>query len=133
MIHPVADRAIVTYNSMLTLVADMQLDSVAVGFTGKGMHYMKNFLIAVGLVLALGSTAYGRWYVGPPVVYPYYAAAPVYVAPAPVPYTAYSPVIAAPPPGPAPVWVGPPVVVGPAGKVYIVGRPVRNAVRAVLP
>jgi hypothetical protein len=97
------------------------------------MLAMKNLLLAVALVFVLGSTAYGRWYVGPSAVYPYYAAAPVYVAPAPVPYTAYSPVIIGPVVVPAPVWVGPPVVVGPAGKVYIVGRPVRNAVRAVLP
>jgi hypothetical protein len=94
---------------------------------------MKTLMIAVALVLVLGSTAYGRWYVGPPPGYAYYPAAPVYAYPAPVPYTVYSPVIAGPVMAPAPVWVGRPAVVGPAGRVYVVGRPVRNAVRAVLP
>jgi hypothetical protein len=89
---------------------------------------MRTLIIALALVLALGSTAYGRWYVGPTVGYSYYAPAPVYAYPAPVPYVTYAPVWA-----PAPVWVGPPVVVGPAGRAYIPGRPVRNAVRAVLP
>ncbi len=97
---------------------------------------MRNLLIAVAVVLMLGSTAYGGWYVGPTVGYAYYPA-PVYAYPAPVvvarPYVAYAPVMAAPMVAPAPVWVGRPVVVGPAGKAYIVGRPVRNAVRAVLP
>ena len=94
---------------------------------------MKNLLIAIALVLLLGSTAYGGWYVGPTVGYRYYAPVPVYAYPAPVPYVTYSPVIVGPVFAPAPVWVGRPVVVGPAGKVYIPGRPVRNAVRAVLP
>ena len=102
---------------------------------------MKTLMVAIALVLLLGSTAQGAWYVGPTVGYAYYPAAPVYAyPPAPVPYAAYyAPVPAGPVvvPGPmvapVPVWVGRPVVVGPAGKVYIVGRPVRNAVRAVLP
>ncbi len=89
---------------------------------------MKGLIIAVALLLVLGSTAYGGWYVGPTVGYRYYAPAPVYAYPAPVPYVTYAPVFA-----PAPVWVGRPAVVGPAGRVYVPGRPVRNAVRAVLP
>jgi len=98
---------------------------------------MKNLLIVVAVLLLLGSTAYGGWYVGPTVGYRYYAAAPVYSYPAPVlvpgPQVVYSPVVAAPLVVPSPVVVGRPVVIGPAGRVYIVGRPVRNAVRAVLP
>ena len=102
---------------------------------------MKNLLIAVAVLLLLGSTAYGGWYVGPTVGYSYYAAAPVYAYPAPAvvpgPQVVYSPIMAPPVLAPAPVMVAPlvgrPVVVGPAGKAYIVGRPVRNAVRAVLP
>jgi hypothetical protein len=104
---------------------------------------MKNILAAVALVLLLGSTAYGQWYVGPRAVY--YPAAPVYAYPAPVyaypapyytyrvpvvapsPYFAYSPVVA-----PAAVWYGSPGVVV-RSKVYIPGRPVRNAVRAIVP
>jgi hypothetical protein len=104
---------------------------------------MKSILAAVAVVLFLGSTAYGQWYVGPRAVYypaaPAYAyPAPVYAYPAPVygyrvpavapaPYVAYAPIVA-----PARVWVGPPAVVV-RGKAYIPGRPVRNAVRAVLP
>jgi len=88
---------------------------------------MKNLILALALVLVLGSTAYGGWDVGPR-GYAYYAPARVYAYPAPVPYVTYAPVLA-----PAPVWVGPPVVVGPAGRVYVPGRPVRNAVRVVLP
>jgi hypothetical protein len=107
---------------------------------------MKNILAAVALVLLLGSTAYGQWYVGPRAVY--YRAAPVYAYPAPVyaypapyyayrvpvvapsPYFAYSPVMAGP--VVAPAWYGPPGVVV-RSKVYIPGRPVRNAVRAIVP
>ena len=98
---------------------------------------MRNLIIAVAVVLMLGSTAYGGWYVGPTVGYAYYPAVPVYAYPAPVvvrsPYVAYAPVMAGPAVMPGPMWVGRPVVVGPAGKAYIVGRPVRNTVRAILP
>jgi hypothetical protein len=98
---------------------------------------MKNLIIAVAMVLALGSTAYGQWYAGPTVGYSYYPAGPVYGYPAPVmvarPRVVYSPMVVAPVMAPAPVWAGRPVVVGPAGKVYVPGRPVRNTVRAVLP
>lgn len=97
---------------------------------------MKNLIIAVAMVLLLGSTAYGDWYPGPSVGYAYYPAGPVYGYPAPVlvarPRVVYSPVMVAPVMAPAPVW-GRPVVVGPAGKVYVPGRPIRNTVRAVLP
>lgn len=103
----------------------------------KRMHYVKNFVIAVAMLLAIGSTAYGQWYAEPSVGYAYYPAEPVYGYPAPVmvarPRVAYSPVVVAPVMAPVPVWMGRPVVVGPAGKVYVPGRPVRNAVRAVLP
>jgi hypothetical protein len=113
---------------------------------------MKSILAAVAVVLLLGSTAYGQWYVGPRAVYypaavyaypaPVYAyPAPVYAYPAPYysyrvpvayPYVAYSPVVAAPAVVPAAVWYGPPGVVV-RSKVYIPGRPVRNVVRAVVP
>jgi len=110
---------------------------------------MKSILIALAVVLLLSSTACGGWYYGPRAVY--YPAAPVYAYPGPVyaypapvyayppvvvarPYVAYAPIVPAPVVAPAPVWYGPPaVVVGVGGKVYIPGRPVRNAVRAVLP
>lgn len=100
---------------------------------------MKGLILGVALVLVLGSTAYGGWYVGPTVGYTtyyapgYYVGGPVYAYPAPAPYVTYSPVVGVPVVAPAPVWVGRPVVVGPAGRVYVPGRPVRNAVRAVLP
>jgi hypothetical protein len=98
---------------------------------------MKNLIIAVAVFLMLGSTAFGGWYVGPTYGYAYYPGAPVYAYPAPVvvpgPRVVYSPIVPGPVVAPAPVWAARPVVVGPAGKVYIPGRPVRNAVRAVLP
>jgi hypothetical protein len=101
---------------------------------------MKTLLIAVAAVLMFSSTAWGGWYVGPTVGYAYYPAAPVYAYPAPPVYAYPAPVVVARPRvvyspiiAPAPVWVGRPVVVGPAGRAYIVGRPVRNTVRAVLP
>jgi hypothetical protein len=117
---------------------------------------MKSILTAMAVVLLLGSTAYGQWYVGPRAVYypaaPVYAysAAPAYPYPAPMyaypapyyayrvpvvapsPYVAYAPVAPAAVFAPAPVWYGPPGVVV-RSKVYIPGRPVRNVVRAVLP
>jgi hypothetical protein len=112
---------------------------------------MRSIFAAVAVVLLLGSTAYGQWYVGPRAVYypasPYYAySAPVYAYPAPYyayrtpvvasPYYAYSPVYSpvmpAPVVAPAPVWYGAPGVVV-RSRVYIPGRPVRNAVRAVWP
>lgn len=91
---------------------------------------MKNLIIAVAVVLLLGSTAHGGWYVGPTVGYRYYAPAPVVVA---GPQVVYAPVAPVQVVVPAPVVVGRPVVVGPAGRAYIVGRPIRNAIRAVLP
>jgi hypothetical protein len=87
---------------------------------------MKNLILALALVLMLGSMAHGGWYVAPR-AYAYYPPAMVY-APAPVPYVTYAPIMA-----PPPVWAGRPVVVGPAGRLYVPGRPVRNAVRVVLP
>lgn len=97
---------------------------------------MKTLIAAIAVVLLLGSTAYGGWY-GPRVIAPYYPVGPVYAYPAPVvvigPRVVYSPIVPAPMMAPAPVWYGRPVVVGPAGRVYLPGRPVRNAVRAVLP
>ncbi len=107
---------------------------------------MKTLIAAIAVILLLlGSTAYGGWRVPPRVVHAYYPAPPAYAYPAPVyaypapayyyrapvlrpmPYAVYSPVLA-----PAPMWVGPRGVVV-RGKVYIPGRPIRNAVRAVLP
>ena len=120
---------------------------------------MKTLVAAIAVLLLLGSTTYGGWYVAPRAVYAYYPAAPVYAYPAPVvvraPYVAYAPVVQPPIVVPAPVlapapyvtyapvvaprivvaapaWVGPPAVVV-RSKVYIPGRPVRNVVRAVLP
>ena len=85
---------------------------------------MRNVLVAVLVVLLLGSTAYGGWYVGPRAVYAYYPpVGPVYAYPAPVvapPYVTYSPVVPAPwslrrPSGLAhPPWWSDP-------KVYIIG------------
>jgi len=97
---------------------------------------MKTLLAAIAVVLLLGSTAYGGWYDGPTMVQSYYPAGPVYGYPAPVvvgPRVVYSPIVPARVMAPAPLWYGRPVVVGPAGRVYLPGRPVRNAVRAVLP
>jgi len=111
---------------------------------------MKLPVLAVALVLVLGSVSYAGWYVVPPAIYgyyPYYAAAPVYAYPPPVvaaPQVAYSPVLPAPQvmyapvapapilaPAPVPYWYGRPVVV--RSKVYLPGRPVRNVVRFVVP
>ena len=109
---------------------------------------MKSILVAIALVLLLGSTAYGGWYVGPWGAYypaPVYAyPGPVYAYPAPAyayppvvvarPYVTYAPIVPGPVVAPAPVWVGPPAVfVGPRGRVYVPGRPLRNSVIAVLP
>ena len=98
---------------------------------------MKTLIAAIAAVLLLGSTAYGGWYVGPRMVQSYYPVGPVYGYPAPVvmagPQVVYSPIVPAPIMAPAPMWYGRPVVVGPAGRVYLPGRPVRNTVRAVLP
>jgi len=98
---------------------------------------MKSLVVAIAVVLMAGSAAYGGWYVGPTVGYAYYPAAPTYAYPATLvvrgPRAVYSPVVPAPVVAPAPVWYGRPVVVGPAGKVYVPGRPIRNTVRAVLP
>ncbi len=107
---------------------------------------MKTLIATIALILLLlGSTAYGGWYVPPRVVHAYYPApayaypAPVYAYPAPVsayPAPAYyyrAPIVR---PMPyrvySPVWAGPRGVVV-RGRVYIPGRPIRNAVRAVLP
>lgn len=100
---------------------------------------MKTLIAALAVVFVLGSTAYGGWYgygyVGPRAAYyaaPVYAYPPTQVVVPATPYMTYSPVVPARVLAPAPVVVGRPVVVGPAGRVYIPGRPVRNAVRAVV-
>ena len=105
---------------------------------------MKTLIMALGIVLLVGSTAFAGWYVGPRVVRAYYPYGPVYAYPAPVvaapaPYMTYMPVPAPAPywtysvpvVAPAPVWVGPPAVVRYRG--FYPGRPVRNVVRAVVP
>ena len=120
---------------------------------------MKNSTMALTLamVLMVGSNALAQGYVaympvGPAPVAAYYAPAPVlsygpvvttaYYAPAPyyvaspvvTPYYVASPVAVAPvavgPVAVAPVY-GRPVIVRP--KVYVVGQPVRNVLRAVTP
>jgi len=125
--------------------------SVSVQFQLERKLPMKSLCLAAVVALLFGSTAYGAWYIVPQGVYayyPYYAAAPVYAYPPPVaavPQVAYSPVYAGPQvvyspvvpapvfaPAPVPYWYGPPAVVVRA-KVYIPGRPVRNAVRFVVP
>jgi hypothetical protein len=122
---------------------------------------MRSIFAAIAVVLLLGSTAYGDWYVGPRVVY--YPAAPVYAYPAPAPlyaypapvyayrvpivapapYVAYSPVVPAPAFAPAPVIAPPLVAPAPVvvrtprvvvrTKVYYPWQPARNVVKAVLP
>ena len=97
---------------------------------------MRHLVVAIAVLLLLGSTAYGGWYVGPRVVYAYPPVGPVYAYPPPVvvspPQVVYSPVVPAPMVTPAPVWVGPRgVVVYP--RVFIPGQPVRNVLRAVVP
>jgi hypothetical protein len=105
---------------------------------------MKTLLVPIAAAVLLGfatlgsATAAGQGYVVPTVVESFYPPVPVYAYPAPVVVVPrrvvyYWPVISNPVVVPSPVWVGRPVVVGPAGRVYVVGRPVRNAVRAVLP
>jgi hypothetical protein len=85
----------------------------------------------------------------PTVVHSFYPVGPVYTYPAPVvavtPHVAYRPsvVVSAPAIAPATVVYRPavvyrPVVVAPAPvvvrpKVYVLGQPVRNVIRAVLP
>ena len=97
---------------------------------------MRNVIIALAVLLLLGSTAYGGWYVGPRAVYTYYPpAGPVYAYGAPVvapPYVTYSPVAPVPLVAPGPVWVAPPAVIV-APRVYYPGQPVRNVLRAVVP
>jgi hypothetical protein len=115
---------------------------------------MKNTLLVLVALLAIGSTASAQWiapevvttYYGGPVYAasePYVAPAP-YIAPAPVVYSTYyapsvvvasprvaympiSPVVAAP----APVVYGRPAIV--RTKVYYPYQPIRNTVRYVLP
>lgn len=120
---------------------------------------MRGMLTAVAvalIVLCVGATARAHWgYVvavpAAPVVAYYPPVAPAYVAAYPAPYVAAyapapyvaayapAPYVAAYAPAPyvaayaAPVYVGRPVAIGPAGKVYPYGQPVRNAARFVLP
>jgi hypothetical protein len=99
---------------------------------------MKTLLIALGVVLLIGSTSFAGWHVRPAVVQAYYPGVPVYAYPAP--YVSYMPVAPAPyaygaygVPAVAPV----PVVVGPAAvvrtRVLYPGQPVRNVVKVVVP
>jgi hypothetical protein len=96
---------------------------------------MRRLVVAITVLLLLGSTAYGGCYVGPRVVYAYPGAGPVYSYPAPVvvagPRVVYAPVVPAPVVAPPPVWGGPGVVVYP--RVLVPGQPVRNALRVVVP
>jgi hypothetical protein len=126
----------------------------------KGFRTMKNLLLGIVVALVVGSfgfsdrAAYGQYYGEPVVVQSFYgptvvpsytpaytpAYAPAYVYPvAPSRRIVYSPVLAAPVVAPAPVYVpapvvvSAPVVIGPTGKIYIPGRPVRNVVRVIVP
>jgi hypothetical protein len=118
---------------------------------------MKTLIIALGIVLLIGSTSFAGWYVRPTVARAYYPGVPVYAYPAPVmaapvPYAAYMPVVAPAPyvsympvaPAPCaygaysvPVLAPAPVVVGPAAvvrtRVFYPGQPVRNVLKAVVP
>jgi hypothetical protein len=122
-----------------------------------GLHIMKTLIIALGIVLLIGSTSFAGWYVMPTVVQAYYPGVPVYAYPpavvaAPAPYVSYMPVAApAPyvsymPAAPAPYACGAygvpvvapaPVVIGPAAvvraRVFYPGQPVRNVLKAVVP
>ena len=89
----------------------------------KGLHIMKNTIIALGILLLVGSTSFAGWYVMPTVAY--YPGVPVYAYPTPVfaapePYVSYMPVAPAPCAcgrygvpvvAPAPVVVAPAAVV----------------------
>jgi hypothetical protein len=113
---------------------------------------MKTLLIALGIVLLIGSTSFAGWYVMPTVVQAYYPGVPFYAYPAPTPYVSYMPVAAPVPymsympvaPAPCaygaygvPVVAPAPVVVGPAAvvraRVFYPGQPVRNVLKAVAP
>jgi hypothetical protein len=108
---------------------------------------MKILITALVIVLLIGSTSFGGWYVvQPTVVQAYYPGAPaVYAGPAPyvsympvatpAPYVAYAPVqtyaYSVPVVAPAPILVGRPAVV--RTKVFYPGQPVRNVVKVVVP
>jgi len=108
---------------------------------------MRGILAAavVMIVLCVGATAQAHWGyvvavpVAPaPVVAYYPPVAPAYVAAYPAPYVAgyvapAYPYVASYAVPAAPVYYGWPVAVGPAGKIYPYGQPVRNAARFVLP
>ncbi len=103
---------------------------------------MKSMIVATVIVLLACSTAFGGWghpvpvVVPAPVVHAYWPVGPVYAYP---PVVVRAPVVVVPRRivyrarvvVPRAVWYAPPVTV--RSKVYIYGRPVRNAVRAVLP
>jgi hypothetical protein len=100
---------------------------------------MKRVLLAMAVVLMAASTALGGWRYVPgrvvvtaPVVHSYWPVGPVYAYP---PAVAVAPVVpvapVAPVVAPATVVAPAPVVVRP--RAYIPGRPVRRAVRVVLP
>ncbi len=134
MVAGVADRRAATYISLgKSLFLANILEQT------ERLLAMNRIALALALVfVAVVSTAEAAWYVGPTVVQAYYPVGPVYAYPAPVvmpvapaPYVAYTPLAVAPV-APAAVWVARPAVVV-RGKVYLPGRPIRNAVRAVVP
>ncbi len=116
---------------------------------------MKRMIVAAVIILLACSTAFGGWrhpvpvVVPAPVVHAYWPVGPVYAYPpvvvrapvvvvprrivyrAPVVVVPRRIVYRAPVVVPRAVWYAPPVTV--RSKVYIYGRPVRNAIRAVLP
>jgi len=103
---------------------------------------MKRVIFAAVIVLLACSTAFGGWGYAVPVVVPgpvveaYWPVGPVYsyvptVVTAPVVTVPRRFVYRVPAIAPVTVWRAPVVTV--RSKVYYRGRPVRNAVRAVLP
>jgi hypothetical protein len=104
---------------------------------------MKSVIIALLIVLLIGSTSFAGWYVPPRAVAAYYPGVPMYAYPAPVvaapaPYVSYMPAPAPAPyysygvpvVAPAPVVVGPPAVI--RYRAFYPGQPVRNVVKAVV-
>jgi hypothetical protein len=103
---------------------------------------MKTLVAAVLIVLAAGSTAFAHPWVAVPVapapvvVQAYYPPTPVYAYPSAVVAVPGRYMVAAPIVMPQPVMVPAPVYARPVvvrPKVYVLGEPVRNVLRAITP